>query len=70
MKTTINIPDSELREAMRHARTTQKNKAVLTALEDFNRRHRLRKLVDRLGQSDNFMSLDELLKMRELELKE
>jgi Arc/MetJ family transcription regulator len=70
MKTTIDIPDSLLKEAMRNAKTAVKRDAVVTAIEDYNRRCRLQALVDRLGTSDTFMSHAELMKMREAELRE
>jgi Arc/MetJ family transcription regulator len=70
MKTTIDIPESSLKEAMRNAKTTVKRDAVLAAIDDYNRRCRLRALADRLGNSDTFMSLEELLKMREADGQE
>jgi Arc/MetJ family transcription regulator len=70
MKTTIDIPNATLKEVMRNARTTVKRDAVLAAIEDYNRRCRLRSLMDRLGTSDTFMSHAELMKMRDAELTE
>ncbi len=55
---------------MRNAKTAVKRDAVVTAIEDYNRRCRLQALVDRLGTSDTFMSHAELMKMREAELRE
>jgi hypothetical protein len=40
MKTTIDIPENELRDAMRFTRATTKSEAVVKVLEEFNR-HRL-----------------------------
>ena len=65
MKTTIDIPDALLKEAMHNAKTDVKRDAVVAAIEDYNRRCRLKALADSLGTSDTFMSLDELMKMRE-----
>jgi Arc/MetJ family transcription regulator len=70
MKTTIDIPESSLKEAMRNAKTNIKRDAVIAAIDDFNRRCRLRALADRLGNSDTFMSLEELLEMREADARE
>ncbi len=68
MKTTLDIPEDLLAEAMRASGVRTKREAVLRALEDFNRRFKLRKLVDRLGRSTTFMDFDELMKQREREL--
>jgi Arc/MetJ family transcription regulator len=70
MKTTIDIPEEVLKEAMRNAKTDVKRDAVLAAMEDFNRRCRLRALADRLGKSDTFMSVEELMKMRAADVRE
>ncbi len=64
MKTTLDIPEDLLAEAMKAAGTTTKRDAVLRALEDFNRRERMRKLTDRLGRSETFMAPDELTELR------
>jgi hypothetical protein len=45
MKTTVDIPEKELRDAMRFARAKTKREAVVTALEEYNRRHRMAELV-------------------------
>jgi hypothetical protein len=45
MKTTVDIPDKVLAEAMRHTRATTKQEAVVTAIEDFNRRRRVAELI-------------------------
>ena len=41
MKTTIDIPENELRDAMRFTRATTKREAVVKVLEEFNRRRRM-----------------------------
>ena len=57
MKTTIDIPEEALAEAMRHAGATTKREAVLAAVNDFNRRRRMADLVRHLGTfSDDFPS--------------
>ncbi len=38
MKTTIDIPDKLLSDAIRFTKAKTKKEAILTALEDFNRR--------------------------------
>ncbi|MFP4166852.1 MAG: type II toxin-antitoxin system VapB family antitoxin [Opitutales bacterium] len=55
MKTTIDIPDEELESAMRFTGSATKREAVVTALRDFNRRHRMARLVRHSG---TFTDLD------------
>lgn len=69
MKTTLDIPEKLLADAMKAAGVATKRDAVLRALEEFNRRDRLRKLAGRLGSSDTFMSPEELSELRERELR-
>ena len=64
MKTTVDIPEAELEEAMRNTGATTKRQAVLVALTDFNRRCRLRKLAERFGTFDHFVSHEELTRLR------
>ena len=65
MKTTIDIPDRLLREAMRHTEAKTKRAAVVTAMEEFNRRRRLEALAERLhGSYPNFMSQEVLQRLR------
>jgi Arc/MetJ family transcription regulator len=45
MKTTIDIPDDELRDAMRFTKAKTKREAVVKVLEEFNRRRRMAELV-------------------------
>ncbi len=67
MKTTIDIPDKELEEVIRHTHARTKRDAIVTAISEFNRRKRLEKLAEKLGTFDNVMSLEELLRLRETE---
>lgn len=61
MKTTVDIPDKVLEEAMRFARTRVKRAAVMRALEEFNRRQRMADLVRFSGTfSDAFPTNDEI----------
>jgi Arc/MetJ family transcription regulator len=70
MKTTVDIPERLLKEAMRNTKASTKRDAVVTALENYNRRCRLRRLADSMGKSDTFMTHEELMEMRNAELKE
>jgi len=49
MKTTIDIPESELRQAMKYTGAKTKKDAIVFALKDFNTRQRLARLAQMLG---------------------
>jgi len=66
MKTTVDIPEDELRAAMRFTRAKTKREAVITALRDFNRRQRMAKLARHFASSDTFMTHAELIKLRQM----
>ncbi|NWG12172.1 MAG: type II toxin-antitoxin system VapB family antitoxin [Acidobacteria bacterium] len=55
MKTTIDIPESELQDTMKYAKARTKREAVLAALTDYNRRQRMAELVRFSGTSDTLM---------------
>jgi Arc/MetJ family transcription regulator len=66
MKTTIDIPDKILREAIKHTGAKTKRDAVVSAVENFNRRQRLAALAERLhGSCPNFMTQEDLRQMRQ-----
>jgi len=67
MKTTIDIPQKALEEAMRFAGASTKRAAILAAVEEFNGRHRMAALARHLGTCKNLMSVDELKRLREQE---
>lgn len=61
MKTTIDIPDHELKEAMRFTKAKTKREAVVKALEEFNRRRRMAELVKYSGTfSDGFPTNEQI----------
>ena len=64
MKTTIDIPDKALREVMRHSGAATKREAVVTAIDEYNRRRRLEQLLKDFGTMKNFMTQDELARSR------
>ena len=66
MKTTIDLPEEELVEAMKHANTTIKTEAVARAVSEFNRRARLAKLAEKLGTFRDLITPEELQKMRSM----
>ena len=41
MKTTVDIPEVELKDAMRFTRARTKREAIVTAIADYNRRRRM-----------------------------
>ena len=67
VKTTIDIPDEALEEAMRHLGAKTKKEAVVTALREFNRRRRTEWLLEQMGTYDEVMTLEELEELRETE---
>jgi Arc/MetJ family transcription regulator len=66
MKTTIDIPEGTMEEAMKFTGAKTKREAVVTAVERFNRLKRLEKLNARVrGQFRDFMTQSDLKVMRE-----
>lgn len=59
MRTTIDIPDADLKEAMKYMGTRTKRETVVKALTEFNRRERMRALVQHSGTC-HFSSNEEL----------
>ena len=64
MKTTVDIPDDELRDAMRFTRARTKRQAIVTAIQDFNRRKRLAELIKHAGTCKDLVTVDELRAQR------
>ncbi len=61
MKTTVDIPEAELKDAMRFTKAKTKREAVVRVLEEFNRRRRMAELVKYAGTfSDSFPTNDEI----------
>ena len=67
MKTTINIPDNMLQDAMRYSQAKTKREAVVTAVEYYNRRQRMAALTRHLGTCHQLMMPDELKALRHSE---
>jgi len=65
MKTTIDIPEEELRDLMKFTGARSKREAVMTAIFELNRRHRLQLLVQQFGTFDGFFTQEELRRMRD-----
>jgi Arc/MetJ family transcription regulator len=64
MKTTVDIPDDELRDAMRFTRASTKREAIVTAIRDFNQRRRMAALVRHAGGAARLMTVEELSRLR------
>lgn len=64
MKTTLDIPDKVLEDALKYTGAKTKRDAIVTAVTDFNRRRKLATLADHLGTFDNFISPRELEVLR------
>ncbi|HXH01101.1 MAG TPA: type II toxin-antitoxin system VapB family antitoxin [Xanthomonadaceae bacterium] len=64
MKTTIDIPDQELADAIHYTRARTKREAVVIALSEFNRRRRMAELVKYTGTGDQMMTAEELQALR------
>jgi len=61
MKTTVDIPENELRDAMRFTKAKTKREAVVKVLEEFNRRRRMAELIGYSGTfSDSFPTNEEI----------
>ena len=64
MKTTVDIPDQELKDVMRFTQATTKREAIVAAIADFNRRRRMAALIEHAGKADSLMSPEELQALR------
>ncbi len=65
MKTTVALPEDELAEAMKHAKVKTKTEAVALAVAAFNLRHRMAALTRQFGTFKDFMTIEDLKRMRE-----
>ena len=64
MKTTIDIPDHELEDAVRFTGAKTKPEAVVRAIADFNRRMRLAELIEYADTCPELLAPDELQSSR------
>ena len=60
MKTTIDIPENELLDAIRFTGAKTKREAVVGAISDFNRRKRMAELIRHAGTCANLITPQEL----------
>lgn len=64
MKTTIDIPDNELVDAMRFTNAKTKREAVVTAITDFNQRKRMASLIKYAGTCEALITTEMLQHQR------
>ena len=67
MKTTVDIPDAELRDVVKFARAKTKREAIVTAIVDFNRRQRMAALVRHSGAFRSMPTNEEIEEAEERE---
>lgn len=60
MKTTIDIPEKELQDAIRFTKAKTKREAVNAALAEFNRRMRVEAVLKHLGTFTSIMTNEEI----------
>ncbi len=65
MKTTIDIPDKELLDAMQFTNAKTKREAVVTAITDFNRRQHIASLIKHTGTCEALISVETLQQQRQ-----
>ena len=60
MKTTIDIPEGELEDAIRFTKAKTKREAIVGAVADFNRRMRMAELTKYAGTCADLITVQEL----------
>ena len=64
MKTTVDIPENELSDAIRFTGAKTKREAVVTAISEFNRRRRMAELADYAGTCPDLLTAVDLRTQR------
>lgn len=64
MKTTVDIPEKELADAIRFTGAKTGREAIVVALAEFNRRRRMAELVKYSGTCRDLMTVEELQRLR------
>lgn len=64
MKTTVDIPEQELKDAIRFTRARTKREAIVTAIADFNRRQRMAELTRHAGTCPELPEVEEIRRLR------
>jgi hypothetical protein len=65
MKTTVDIPEKTLKETIKHSKAKTKREAIVTAMDEYNRSQRVKRILGFLGKMDGIMTQAELRRMRE-----
>ena len=65
MKTSLNIPEADLKELMKQFPKLTRTEAIVRAVREFNRLQQMKKLSEKLGAFSNFISLSELKRLRQ-----
>lgn len=60
MKTSVDIPDIELQDAMRFTQARTKREAIVTAITEFNARRRIAELARYAGTCEQLMTVAQL----------
>lgn len=69
MKTTLNIPDKRMNTLLELTNARTKTEAINKAIEEYIRQEKVKALLALEG-TGGFMTREELLEMREMELRE
>ena len=64
MKTSVDIPDDDLADAMRFTHAKTKREAIVAAIQDFNRRRRMAELIKHAGTCADLLTVEELQNQR------
>lgn len=64
MKTTVDIPEKELKDLLSFTRAKTKKEAITRAVTEFNHKNRMRKLNSLLGTFEDFITNEELREAR------
>ena len=64
MKTTVEIPNDELKQLIAFTGAKTKKEAINAAIKSYNKQQRLTALSKKLGTFENFIDADELNQMR------
>ncbi len=67
VKTSLDIPEKELRDVLRFSKAKTKREAILTAIAEYNRRNRMAGLIKYSGTSETMMTNDEIEALEEAE---
>lgn len=67
MKTTVDIPEDELRDLVKFTRAKTKRQAIVTAITDFNTRRRMTALIRHSGKFRSLMTNEEIEALDERE---